>query len=405
MSIWTKIFGRVEPIEAKDIGLADPAALALFGVPASSSGVSVGEQVAMAQATAGACIRLIANSLASCPVHTFEKDAAGDRQRATDHPAERLLGGFVNPWTASAEFVRDMTFAALVDGRAVAKVTRIRGDVREILMLPRGSVRREIDQATGEPAYFVRLKAGGEQRLSFSEVIDLAPFGGRSPLRDAANAIGLAVVLENHGASLFKNAARPGGLLRLKTKLNEIAAKRLRESWEAAFRSGDNGRVAVLEDGTEWQALAFTSTDAQYLELRQLQVTEICRAFGIPPTLVGDLSRAVWKNLEESNRVLLQGTILPWVTAWESALSRALLTAEERATGLFIEMSTAGLERGDTVARFASYQVARSAGVMTANEVRKLENLPARDDGDSLQSPFTTPGSASAPANPESEDD
>ncbi|MFI0843964.1 phage portal protein [Mesorhizobium sp. IMUNJ 23232] len=398
MSIWTRITGRnAQPVEdAKDFTLADPQALALFGIPASLSGVSVGEATAMAQSTAGACLRLISNTLGSLPVHTFKKDADGERERATDHPADKLLGGFTCPWQASSEFVQLMTFAALVDGRAYAKVTRVRGEVREILMLPRGAVRREVDEATLEPHYFVRLKSGGETRFTYQDIIELSPFGGRSPLRDAGNAVGLAVVLEQHGSSLFKNAARPGGVLKMKARLNDLGAARLRESWESAFRSGDNGRVAVLEDGTEWQALALTSTDAQYLELRQMQVSEIARSFGVPEVLISSLARGTWRNIEELSRVFLQTCILPWVNAWEAALERAVLTPAERAAGLFIEMSTAGLERGDTAARFASYSVARTAGIMTANEVRRLENLPAHPEGDSLANPNTTPGPAGA---------
>lgn len=395
MSIFSKILGRSQPIEQKDaISLADPAALALFGAPAGASGVPVSEQVAMMNATSGACIRLIATTLASLPVHAFQKDDAGERDRA-EHAVERLLSsGFVNPWTSVSDFIQAMSFTALIDGRAYAKVTRVRSEVREVLILPRGSVRREADQSSGEPAYFVRLKSGSEQRLDYDSVIELCPFGGRSPLRDASSAIGLATTLELHGSALFKNFARPGGVLRLKSRLTELAAKRLRESWESAFRSGDTGRVAILEEGSEWQQLQLSSVDSQFLELRQHQVSEICRSFGVPETLVSSLARGTWKNVEELNRQFLQTTVLPWVNAWESALSRALLTPQERASGLFLEMSTAGLERGDTASRFASYQIARAAGIMTGNEVRKLENLPSHPEGDSLASPFTTSGTA-----------
>ncbi|MDQ6434378.1 phage portal protein [Mesorhizobium sp. LHD-90] len=402
MSIWTKIFGGSQPVEAKDYSLADPAALALFGIPASLSGVAVGEGVAMQQSTAGACLRLISNTLGSLPVHVFQKDEAGERDRASQHPADRLLGGFVAPWQASSEFLQLMTFAALVDGRAYAKVTRIRGEVREILMLPRGAVRREVDEGTLEPHYFIRLKAGGEQRMSYQDVIELCPFGGRSPLRDAASAIGLAVVLEQHGSSLFKNGARPSGVLKIPGRLTDVAAKRISDAWHSSFGGTNSGKTAIIEEGGSFEALALTSTDSQYNELRQTQVSEICRAFGVPEVLVSSLSRGTWRNIEELNRVFLQTTVLPWVQAWEAALERSVLTPAERAAGLYVEMSTAGLERGDTASRFAAYSVARTAGIMTANEVRRLENLPAHPEGNTLANPNTTPG---APGSTEGADD
>ena len=53
-------------------------------------------------------------------------------------------------------------------------------------------------------------------------------------------------------------------------------------------------------------------------------------------------------------------------------------------TGLVGEFMTAALERADFVTRMRGYKDARQGGWATANEIRDYENLPPRDDGDSL---------------------
>ena len=61
---------------------------------------------------------------------------------------------------------------------------------------------------------------------------------------------------------------------------------------------------------------------------------------------------------------------------------------------------TDALLQGDSEARAKIYQGLRAAGVMTANEVRTRENLPARPDGDELASPFTQSNAATGAQEP-----
>lgn len=406
MSIWAKITGRAQPIEAKDIGLADPAAFALFGGVPNASGIVVGENTTMKQSVAGACVRLLSSTTGTLPVHVFQKDDNGGRQRAADNPAEKLLSGFVAPWLSSSEFRQGMTRGAIFDGAAYAIVSRVRGQVREILPVPASAVRRETDDITGEPSYVLNLKGGQSRRYSFRDVVEVRPFGGRALARDAGEAIGVAVTLERHAAKLFGSGARPAGVLKVAGKLTEIAAERISKAWNGAFGGPEgSAKTAVLEEGASFEAIALKSTDAQFLELRAMQINEICRCFDVPPVLVGDLSKAVWRNVEELALVFAQYTLLPWLTCWENALERALLTPEERDGGLYIEFDTAGLVRGDLASRMQAYREAISSKIMTPNEARARENLPRHPDGDRLENPNTTPGSASAPADPSQEDD
>lgn len=153
---------------------------------------------------------------------------------------------------------------------------------------------------------------------------------GVAPIVHAREAIGLALVLEQYAARLFGNGARPSGILSFENKLDAATSARMRDSWNAAHASAGSGRTAILEMGAKFQQLALASTDAQFLETRQLAVVEIARAFGVSPVMVGDASRATWSNSEEYNRQLLTYTLAPWLRGFEAAYRRVMLSSEER---------------------------------------------------------------------------
>ena len=52
---------------------------------------------------------------------------------------------------------------------------------------------------------------------------------------------------------------------------------------------------------------------AQFTEVRQHQVEEICRWFGVPPHKVQHLLRATFSNIEHQAIEVVVDTITPWV--------------------------------------------------------------------------------------------
>ena len=124
--------------------------------------------------------------------------------------------------------------------------------------------------------------------------------------------------------------------------------------------------------------------DSQFLQTRSFQIAEICRIFRVPPHMVGDLSRSTFSNIEHQSIDFVVHTIRPWLVRWEQAITRALLSEEER-TIYYAKFNVDGLMRGDFVTRMNGYAIARQNGWMSANEIRALENMnkiPADQGGD-----------------------
>ncbi|AWM88630.1 phage portal protein [Microvirga sp. 17 mud 1-3] len=167
-------------------------------------------------------------------------------------------------------------------------------------------------------------------------------------------------------------------------------AKRLRESFNAAHAGGPNsGRTLILEDGMDFQALQFTSVDLQFLELRRHQIAEIARGFRIPLHLLQELERATHNNAESMGQQFLSLTVLPWLKLWEGAISRSLLTAEER-RDYYAEFLADDLARADLAARFEAYAKAVTNGILNPNEVRTAENRAPYPGGDQFRLPMNT---------------
>jgi len=127
--------------------------------------------------------------------------------------------------------------------------------------------------------------------------------------------------------------------------------------------------------------------DAQFLETRKYQTTEIARLFRIPPHMLADLERATFSNIEHQSLEFVIHTIRPWLVRWEQAITRDVFSEADR-RGFFAEFLVDGLLRGDIQSRYQAYATARQNGWMSANDVRALENMNPVAGGDVYWAPL-----------------
>jgi HK97 family phage portal protein len=370
------------------VPLSSPAALDIFGVPASGSGVHVDAIAALKVPAVAAGVRLISEAVATLDAHLIHETASGrETIDARDHPAARVLQR-PNNWQGESEIKRLVVADMLLWGDGMLLANRVRGEVRELLRIAPRSCSIIVDMASGEPSYSVALQQGGVETFSYKDVVHL-----RGPTLDGANgmgivalgaeAIALALVLEEHATRLFSRGARPGGILEVATKLSDGTLARLKASFADVYGGASNsGRTAILEQGMKFVPLQLSSVDAQFLELRKFQTLEIARLLNIPAVLLNDLEHATLNNSAALAQIFLDRTISPILELFEDALERTLLTDEERDAGYCIEFDTSNFVRSDIEKRFAALKTGIESGVLTLNEARDREGLPPLDGGD-----------------------
>lgn len=355
----------------------------LFGP--TTSGKTVNERTAMQTTAVYACVRILAEAIASLPLSVYQTTELG-KEKAINHSLYHLLHDEPNSEMTSFVFRETLMSHLLLWGNAYAQIIRDQnGKVLSLYpLLPnKMSVNRDsrgnIYYVYTRDSYETPSLAGyGEFYLSDHEVLHIPGLGfdgliGYSPIAMAKNAIGMSLATEEYGASFFANGATPGGVLEHPGIVKD--PQRVRESWNSVYQGTKNAhKVAVLEEGMRYQSIGISPEQAQFLETRKFQINEIARIFRVPPHMVGDLEKSSFSNIEQQSLEFVKYTLDPWVTRWEQAMQKALLLPGEKSQ-YSIKFNVDGLLRGDYQSRMNGYAIARQNGWMSANDIRELENM------------------------------
>ena len=346
----------------------------------SNSGVQVDELRAMQTSAVYACVKILAETVASLPLHLYKKGKNGKKEQAVQHPLFSCLYELPNEEMTSFEFREMMMTSVLLWGNGYARIIRKQGHVTELWFLKPQNMVVERDTQTGKIKYTYTDDITNQTYVyKPSQVFHLKGLSfdgvkGISPIGQAREAVGLAIATEQYGAKFFGNGARPGGVLEHPGILKD--PEKLRDSWNKVYQGTRNShKVAVLEEGMKYHSIGIAPEDAQFLETRKYQVNEICRIFRVPPHLVGDLEKATFSNIEHQSIEFVQHTIRPWLVRWEQAISRLLLDESERLL-YFAKFNVDGLLRGDYKSRMEGYAIGRQNGWLSTNDIRELEDLP-----------------------------
>ena len=347
------------------------------------------------------CVRILSEAVASLPLQFYRYTDDGGKEKAVEHPLYFLLHDEPNPEMTSFIFRETLMTHLLLYGNAYSQIIR-NGKGEVVALYPLMPDRMAVDRDGHGRLYYEYTvydsddvagrkgtdKTGKTVRLKPYDVLHIPGLGfdglvGYSPIAMAKNAIGLAIATEEYGSKFFANGAAPSGVLEHPGTIKDPS--RVRESWQNTFGgSGNANKVAVLEEGMKYTPISISPEQAQFLETRKFQIDEIARIFRVPPHMIGDLEKSSFNNIEQQSLEFVKYTLDPWVSRWEQAMVRALLTPEEKRK-YFFKFNVDGLLRGDYQSRMNGYATARQNGWMSANDIRELENLdriPAEQGGD-----------------------
>ena len=356
----------------------------LFG--STTSGKPVNERTAMQTTAVYACVRILAEAIASLPLHVYEYQDDGGKKLVHDHPLYYLLHDEPNPEMTSFVFRETLMSHLLIWGNAYAQIIRD-GAGRVLGLYPLLPDKMDVQRDDKGNIYYVysrnsdenpMFKEYGNIRLKAEDVLHIPGLGfdgliGYSPIAMAKNAVGMTLACEEYGASFFANGANPGGVLEHPGVLKDPS--KVRESWNSVYRGVSNAhKIAVLEEGMKYQQIGIPPEEAQFLETRKFQINEIARLYRIPPHMVGDLDKSSFSNIEQQSLEFVKYTLDPWVIRWEQSLQRSLLLPGEKGK-YFIKLNVDGLLRGDYQSRMNGYAVGRQNGWFSANDIREMENM------------------------------
>ena len=355
---------------------------------------------AMKISAVSACVEIISNAIGMLPVFVMN---SGTKQRLGGHPLGRVLWERTNEAMSPFVFFRLMECQRLLRGNACAWIYRNGyGEPVELIPLPHGTCEPVIEPGTGRLWYLAtEPKSGRMYRLSPADILHFKAYSpdgvtGVSVLHRARETLETASAAQRYEQALYENGGRPSGVLKASTDLSgrvklpdgtEIGMKdAIRREWDKIHAGPGNGfRTAVLDLGMEYQPIAMSNSDAQFVENKAVTIADISRFFGVPLYKLGEGKQSYSSN-EQNSIEFCVNTIQPIVTQMEFEETDKLLTLSDRRRGLEVRHNMMALLRGDTNSRGTWYRTMREIGALSVNDILALEDMPPVPGGDTRYS-------------------
>lgn len=358
---------------------------------AADQGMRVTPETAMKTSVYFACARVVAETVASCPLHLYRRLSDDANERASDLPLYNVLAKRPNSWQTRYEWIEQMCLHLGFYGSAYnLKVPGVRGSVTELHPLhPSGmEVKQEEDMSL---TYLYREPGTGRQvvyrgdQIMHVRWLSFDGINGAVPIDLGKDAINLARSLEKYASTFYQNNAQPGVILHTDQALPREVREQLREQWNSRHRGANRaGETAILSNGLKVDTISATNQESQLAELWLQALLAVCRVWRMPPHMVQELGRATWGNLASEMVSFEKFTIQPWLRRIEGAIERDILGDGD---DLYAEFLVEGLLRSDITTRYQAYEVALRNGWMTTDEVRRRENLGPMPEDDQPDPP------------------
>lgn len=351
----------------------------------TAAGQTVNDTTVLKLAAVWSCSRLISQTISTLPLSTYERTGSG-RQVARNHSLHNIVHNSPNPDSTAAVFWESMVAAMLLRGNAFAEKMMIGNRLvgMSFLYPPYLTI-----QKLNTGRYKYTYTQNGKQREIPEEKIFHVPGytnGGRwglSVIQYGAGVFGSALAADTAANNTFENGLSPTTALKVDRIIKPEQREDFRTAMSAISGAINAGKTPVLEQGMDVTTIGINPKDAQLLESRVFSGEEICRWFGLDPSMVGYGNKASnWgTGLEQKNISLLNYCLRPLMVKIEQQINKDLLTPVEQMR-YYAEFNIEGLLRGDSTARKEFYSSALQNGWMNRNQVAAMENQPALPGGD-----------------------
>lgn len=388
-------------IENPAVPLTSTTVAEFLGPGRTSAGVTVTEQSSLGMPAVWRAVNLLAGTAAALPLHAYKPDGDTRLRLGPESQAAQLLDD-PHPDMTPFEFWETVYGHMLLWGNAYLRKVRNRlGTIVELWAVHPGRVRAG-RASDGSKVYQLD---GSDRAWTDEEVLHIPGFGydgvsGCSPIRLARQGISLAMAAEDFGARFFGSGSLMSGILQTEQRLTKEQADALKSRWQAKVAGLGNAHdVAVLDSGAKFQQMSIPPGDAQFIESRGFQITEVARIFGVPPHMLMQTEKSTsWgTGIEQQGIGFVTYTMQPWLTRVEQRLTKMLKPGT-----VYARYNVEGLLRGDSAAQAAYMKFMWEVGAFSTNDIRRLKELEPVDGGNVRYRPlnFGVLGESDPPTSP-----
>jgi HK97 family phage portal protein len=352
-------------------------------------------------------VNAIACTIASLPAFVTSSDDA--RAEQPNHPLQKLINFGVGPDESWADFIEGLLASTLLRGNGLAEVqTDNSGRLTGLRTLPWAQITPYVDDSGTLLFDFIPLvppNQGKRRRYLRDDVIflkDRSDTGllGVSRLQRAGGALQIALELQTASSTFLGNAARPSGALTSDRPIQDAAAARFKQEFEAGFERGQRGKIAVLGGGVKFETFSLLNAeDMQIVGLRNFSVSDVCRIYSVPPWLLADPIRATLASATAAMRSFTLTGLLPWIRKLEAAFAQSVLSSN-----FALRFDVDALVKADIGELYTSLLKGRQGGWLTPNDCRAETGFAALPEGNDLAPPVSgglpSDGSGDTPTTP-----
>lgn len=349
---------------------------------------NVNFDTAMSVSAFWACVRLLAETLASMPLQCFQTGPDG-RKLHLEYDLFRLLEYMPNRYQTRQEFFETLILNLITAGNCYCAIERVGGgrNGRIISLMPLMSAQMRVILDEDGSRLYQYTSADGTLRVFAEESIwHVSLFGngvvGLSPLGYMAKTLGVAIDSDDRAATLAASGGKTNGVLMVDKLLTKDQRERVRENF-SDLTEGRTDQLFVLEADMRFERTSLSPQDMQLLETRKFQTEDVCRYLGVPSVLVNDHNgTTAWgSGIYQIVTGFYKLGLRPLANRFEASIKRNLMPSKDWAT-IDFKFDFDELLRADLVTRLEGYNKAVNSGQMTPNEARALEGRGAKPGGE-----------------------
>jgi HK97 family phage portal protein len=355
-------------------------------------GGAVTRESAMKLTAVFGCVSLLGGTVGTMPVRVMRNSENGGTEEHSGHDVNWLVRHEPHEDYTPEVFFEGLGVLSFLEGNGCAEIIRTRrGDPVGLRPILEGTC-KPFERKGGRLAY--RISENGDTYgrekddiIHFRGSATINRFEALSPLKCFGRSIGIGLDADEYARLFYKQGGTPSGYITYDGKVDGKVADEVRQYWMRKMSGVHNAHLpAVLAEGGKFVSLMQDPETAQLMQSRSFQVSDVARAFGVPPHLIGETDKSTsWGtgiNAQTTQFYILG--LRKHVKRFEGELTRKLLSREEREKGATIKFNLDTLLRADLAARYDAHKIAvggtQHPGWMTVNETRQLEGLSRLED-------------------------
>ena len=327
-------------------------------------------QNALTFASVYASVQCVADDIGAMPLQAFKRTDE-KRERVRDHAVDYVLTKRTNknmsPFTWKKLVLTDL----LTYGNHYSLIAfGSDGQVQELIPLNASATDVFQDSNTGKLFYRTTRNNETVDFLDY-EIFHCKGMGdgikGISPILTLKDNIESNASADKLNHSLVQNGGIPKGIIKLQGAVNEEAKQRVKAEWK---RTNSGNAIAVLDNGMDYQGLASTIAEMEWLSGQKFNLEMISAVFKVPLHRINQLDRSTFNNIEHQSLEYYKNTLLPLARMIEEESNFKLFSDRELRQGYYVKFNFDAILRPDAITKATVQEINFRNGFKTLNEIR-----------------------------------